>query len=133
MSPFSIHVLFMSTGLLAMITGVGIAHFLRRKRWWLKAHRPAGIAGAVCLGTGFAAAVFMVSQSGGDHFQVPHTWLGLTTLLGAVAAPVLGHLQFKIRSKIQQLRIWHRRTGYAALTLTLFSVLSGLVVAGIIF
>lgn len=132
MYPFYSHVLFMTTGLLAMTAGVGIARFLRQKRWWLKVHRPAGIAGAVCLSAGFAAAVVMVSQSGGGHFQVPHTWLGLVTILCAIAAPTLGHLQFKIRSKIQQLRIWHRRTGYAALTLALLSVLSGLFTAGIL-
>ncbi len=132
MSPFYIHVFSMTTGLLAMTAGVGVARFLRQKRWWLNIHRTAGITGAVCLSTGFAAAVVMVSQSGGGQFDIPHAWLGLTTVLCAVTAPTLGHLQFKIRSKIQQLRLWHRRTGYAALLLTLLSALSGLVVAGIV-
>lgn len=115
-----------------MATGVSIARFLRQKRWWLKIHRTAGITGAACLSAGFAAAVVMVSQSGDGQFDVPHTWLGLATVLCAVAAPTLGHLQFKIRSIIQQLRLWHRRIGYTALILTLFSVFSGLVIAGII-
>jgi len=132
MSPFSFHVLFMTAGFLAMTSGVGVARFLRRERFWLKIHRAAGIIGAACLGAGFAAAVVMVSQSGDGQFKVPHAWLGLATILCAVAAPILGHLQFKIRMKIQQLRLWHRRTGYTALLLTLLSVLSGLVVAGII-
>jgi hypothetical protein len=132
MFPFYSHVFFMTAGLLIMTAGVGVARFLRQKRWWLKIHRPAGITGALCLGAGFAAAVVMVSQSGDGQFKVPHAWLGLATVLGALAAPTLGHLQFKIRSKIQQLRLWHRRTGYAALILTLLSVLSGLVAAGIV-
>jgi hypothetical protein len=132
MIPFYSHVLFMTTGFLAMTAGVGIARFLRRKHWWLKIHRVVGITGAVCLSAGVAAAVVMVSQSGDGQFKIPHAWLGLTTVLCALAAPALGHLQFKIRSKMQQLRLWHRRTGYAALLLTMFSVLSGLVVAGII-
>jgi len=132
MSPFYSHVLFMIAGLLAMTAGVGVARFLRRKRWWLKIHRTAGITGAICLGAGFAAAVVMVSQSGDGQFKVPHAWLGLATVLCTVAAPILGHLQFKIRAKLRQLRLWHRRTGYAALILTMISVLSGLTVAGII-
>ncbi|HEY5496737.1 MAG TPA: hypothetical protein VIK19_00230 [Syntrophales bacterium] len=132
MSPFYSHVLFMTAGLLAMTAGVSVARFLRRKSWWLKIHRTAGITGAACLSAGFAEAVVMVFQSGDGQFKVPHAWLGLATVLCAVAAPILGHLQFKIRSKIQHLRLWHRRTGYAALILTLLSVLSGLVVAGII-
>ena len=129
---FYSHVIFMTAGLLAMTAGVGVARFLRQKRWWLKIHRTAGITGAVCLSAGFAAAVIMVSQSGDGQFKVPHAWLGLSTALCAIAAPTLGHLQFKIRTKIQQLRLWHRRTGYAVLILTLSSVLSGLAVAGII-
>ncbi|HAJ25786.1 MAG TPA: hypothetical protein DCG53_00810 [Syntrophus sp. (in: bacteria)] len=132
MSTFYIHVFFMTAGLLAMTAGVGIARFLRQKRWWLKIHRAAGITGAVCLSAGVAAAVVMVSLSGDGQFKVPHAWLGLATFLCAITAPTLGHLQFKIRSKIQQFRLWHRRTGFAALLLALMSVLSGLVVAGII-
>lgn len=115
-----------------MTAVVGVARFLRRKQWWLKIHRPAGITGAVCLSAGFATAVVMVYQSGDGQFEVPHAWLGLATVLCALAAPTLGYLQFKIRSKIQHLRLWHRRTGYAALILTLLSALSGLFVAGII-
>jgi len=132
MFPFYSHVLFMTAGLLAITAGVGVARFLRRKRWWLKIHRTAGITGAACLGAGFAAAIVMVSQSADGQFKVPHAWFGLATVLCTVAAPILGHLQFKIRTKIQQLRLWHRRTGYTALILTLLSVLSGLAVAGII-
>jgi len=132
MYPFYSHVFFMTAGLLIMTAVVGVARFLRRKRWWLKIHRPAGIAAAVCLGAGFAAAAVMISQSGDGHFKVPHAWLGLATFICVLVAPTLGHLQFKIRSKIQQLRLWHRRTGYAALLLALLSALSGLVVAGIV-
>lgn len=115
-----------------MTAGVVIARFLRQKRWWLKVHRPAGITGAVFVSAGLAAAIVMVSQSGGSHLQVPHTWLGLATVLCAITAPTLGHLQFKIRSKIQQLRLWHRQIGYIALLLVLLSVLSGLFAAGIL-
>jgi len=132
MSAFYVHAFFMTAGLLAMTAGVSVARFLRRKQWWLKIHRTAGITVVVCLSAGFAAAIVMVSQSGGGQFKIPHAWLGLVTVLCTVAAPTLGYLQFKIRSKIQQLRLWHRRTGYAALTMTLLSVLSGLVIAGII-
>lgn len=122
----------MTAGALAITAGIGIAKFLRLKRWWLKIHRAAGITGAVCLSAGFAAAVVMVSQSGDGQFKVPHAWLGLATVLCAIAAPTLGHLQFKIRSKIQQLRLWHRRTGYTVLLLALLSALSGLIAAGIV-
>jgi cellobiose-specific phosphotransferase system component IIC len=132
MSPFYSHVFFMTAGLLAITAGVGIARFLRQKRWWLKIHRPAGIIGAACLVAGLVSAVIMVSQSGDGQFKVPHAWLGLTTVLCAIAAPALGHLQFKIRSIMPQLRRWHRRIGYASLVLTVFSAFSGLVAAGIV-
>jgi hypothetical protein len=132
MFSFYSHVFFMTAGLLTITAGIVVARFMRQKRWWLKVHRPAGIVGAVCLSAGVAAAAIMISQSGDGHFKVPHAWLGLATFLCALAAPTLGQLQFKIRSKIQQLRLWHRRTGYAALILTTLSVLSGMVAAGIV-
>lgn len=132
MYPFYTHVAFMGTGLLLMAVGIFVARFLRKKHWWLRLHRPAGITGAFCLGAGFAAAVVMVSQGGGGHFTVPHAWLGLAAVLFAVSTPVLGHLQFKIRSQIQQLRRWHRRTGYISLFLGILTFFSGLAVAGYI-
>jgi len=132
MYPFYIHVAFMGTGLILMAAGVFVVRFLRKKHWWLKFHRSVGITGVMCLGTGVVAAVVMVSQGGSGHFRVPHTWLGMTAVLFAIVTPVLGHLQFKIRSQIQQLRRWHRRIGYTSLLLVMSTVLSGLAVAGYI-
>ncbi|MBN2180063.1 MAG: hypothetical protein JW743_11620 [Deltaproteobacteria bacterium] len=122
----------MGAGLILMAAGIFVVRFLREKHWWLKFHRPAGITGVVCLGIGLVAAVVMVSQGGNGHLQVPHAWLGLAGALLSVSTPVLGHLQFKIRSQIQQLRRWHRRTGYISMFFSILAALSGLVVAGYI-
>ena len=132
MALFYGHAFPMGAAFLLMMLGIGTARFLRRQRWWLKFHRSAGIAAAVCLSGGVISAFTMVSQSGGGHFNVPHAWLGLAALCSGITAPIIGHLQFKIRAKIQQLRRWHRALGYGAVLLTALSVLSGLAAAGII-
>jgi uncharacterized membrane protein YhhN len=132
MYPFYTHVAFMGAGLISMAAGIFIVRFLRKKHWWLRFHRFVGIIGVICLGTGLVAAVVMVSQGGDGHFRLPHAWLGLAAVLFAIVTPVLGHLQFKIRSQIQQLRRWHRRTGYTSLLVVILTVLSGLAVAGCI-
>lgn len=116
---------------LLMLAGIVTVRFLRRKQWWLKCHRAAGSVGAGCLIIGFIAAMVMVSQSGTGHFAIPHTWMGMATVLFGVATPVMGHLQFKFRSQIRQLRTWHRRSGYMALGLIWLSIGSGLFVSGI--
>jgi hypothetical protein len=132
MSLFYGHVSLMVTGFLLMAAGVGIAMFLRQKRWWLKFHKTIGVTGVACLVAGFATAVAMVSQSGDGQFKAPHAWMGLATLLVAVAAPIVGQLQFKIRSKTQPLRLAHRWAGRVTLAMTFLAALSGLRIAGIL-
>lgn len=129
---FYSHALLMGTGFLLMTAGVGTARFLRQRRWWLKAHRALGTAGAFCLAAGLAAALGMIARSGGGHFQIPHAWLGLTAVLTGIGAPIVGSLQFRIKARTRQLRRWHRGVGYSAATVTLLSLLSGLAAAGII-
>jgi hypothetical protein len=81
---------------------------------------------------GMTVAVAMVSQSGEGHVKVPHAWLGMATVFVAVTTPILGQLQFKIRARIQQLRIMHRWFGRLTLVMVLLTLLSGLRTAGVI-
>jgi uncharacterized membrane protein len=129
MNPFYVHVAFMGAGVILMSVGIYVAHFLRKKSWWLKIHRPLGITGVVCLAFGLLAAVVMVSQGEGRHIRIPHAWLGIVSIAFAMTTPALGHLQFKIRSHSQQLRGWHRRIGYTAMILCILAILSGVAVS----
>lgn len=132
MGVFYGHAFVMSLGIATHAAGVCVALFLRQKRWWLKLHRAAGTFGAVCLFAGFVLAFIMVSEFGGGHIKIPHAWLGLATVTIGAVTPILGYLQFQIPSKIQIIRLWHRRLGYATVILGFLSLLSGLAVAGVI-
>mgnify|MGYP002399165393 CR=1 FL=1 len=129
MNPFYVHAAFMGVGVILICVGIYVAHFLRKKSWWLKIHHSTGITGVACLACGLIAAVVMVSQGEGRHLRIPHTWLGMVSIAFAMTTPALGHLQFKIRSHSQQLRGWHRRIGYTALILCMLAILSGVVVS----
>jgi len=98
---FYSHAFLMGTGFLLMAAGIGTARLLRQRRWWLKAHRAAGAAGATCLAAGFAMAAVMVTQSGGGHFKILHAWLGLTAVLAGIGAAAAGLLQFRIKARIR--------------------------------
>lgn len=132
MTAFYTHAGGVTAGFLLLAAGFAIVKLYRRKRWWLKSHRLAGYAGGCCFLAGLAAAVAMVAQSGEAHLKLPHAWLGISTIALVVATPVIGQLQFRIKSRIQQLRIMHRWSGRVTLALALLSLLSGLRTAGVI-
>jgi len=52
----------MAAGFLLMLTGVAIAMFMRRRRWWLSIHKRGGILTAVCFLRGFTFATLMVDE-----------------------------------------------------------------------
>ncbi len=127
-----LHVLMMILGALCILAGVSFASLLRSRSWWLKAHRVAGAAGAAGLVAGFTAAFFMIWRMKLEHFDHPHTWAGAVTVFLGVAAPIIGYLQFRLRNRRAQLRLWHRRAGYALLIVMPLALLSGLWAAGLL-
>jgi hypothetical protein len=132
MTAFYAHAGGVTAGFLLIAAGFVIVKFYRQKRWWLKYHRTAGNIGPLCFLGGLAAAVLMVAQSGEEHLKIPHAWLGISTLALVVATPVIGHMQFRIKSRIRQLRVMHRWFGRVTLALALLALLSGLRAAGFI-
>jgi steroid 5-alpha reductase family enzyme len=112
-----------------MTTGVVIARYGKQKKWWLKAHRILGILGTFQVWAGFFAATIMVSRHGGEHFDVPHAWLGLGIALLALAAPLAGQMQLTLRNKAPRLRIVHHWTGRLTLAFLLINMTIGLFLA----
>ncbi|WP_348305390.1 hypothetical protein [Methanothrix sp.] len=62
---FPYHALLVLSGLLFLIAGMVCARYLKGKRWWLKAHKTLGIAGAALTLSGITVAIHMVSASAG--------------------------------------------------------------------
>jgi hypothetical protein len=132
MYVFYLHAGLMVAGFMLMVIGTGIAIFKRRERWWLRAHKTAGMLGASLIVLGLVAAILMVDQSGKEHIDVPHAWIGLVTVLFAIVTPSLGMLQFRIVGRAQQFREKHRWAGRITLISGFVTILAGLRIAGII-
>lgn len=127
-----LHAGFMIAGLVLMTAGVSIARLMRQRPWWLRGHRALGACGSLSVVGGLSAAVYMVADFGGPHFQVLHAWVGAVVVLSAVATPVLGQLQFIMKERRAEVRKFHRRAGVMTLLLLFLNILSGLVLAEII-
>ena len=135
MPTLYIHAGLMTTALLLALSGGLIAMLFRRRLWWLPYHRFLEIGGGLFIGAGFAAAIIMVSLSGGQHFSAFHPWLGLTTVLMAPATISLGFLQLSRRIKKTARPVFrqlHRWSGRMTLTLLIVSLLLGLHLAGVV-
>jgi hypothetical protein len=127
-----LHAGFMITGMALMASGVCIARFMRKHPWWLLSHRALGICGVLSIALGFATAVYMVAESGDGHFGVLHAYAGVVVILAAMATPILGQLQFTLKTKRMELRNAHRWAGAITLILIPLNMISGLVLAGYI-
>jgi len=122
----------MAAGSLLVFTAILVAAALRRKRWWLLLHRSAGLAGTSVILLGAVAAVAVIVFSTGRHLRVPHTWLGTVTIATALIVPVLGLLQFRIRTKAGTLRTIHRFCGRFLAGAAFATLLLGLRLTGIL-
>lgn len=115
-----------------MLSGITIAMFMKRRRWWLSIHKAAEILTAACFLCGLTFAILMVGVSEGVHFRVIHAYLGLVTTILTFLTVLLGHLQFKIKNVSGKIRILHRRSGRIALIFACTTAASGLQAAGIV-
>ena len=126
-----IHTGFMLAGFFSMVTGVTVAMSARKKKWWLSIHKNLGYAGSSCVILGLIAALYMVFRYTGEHFAVPHTYLGLVTILAVSFTYTMGIMQFKVRRKVVNIRLIHRWSGRVTLSLMLLNTLSGFFLAGL--
>jgi hypothetical protein len=126
------HALFMTGGFLLMTTGVTIAVLMRKKRWWLTAHKRTGYSGSAFVLLGLITALYMVSLYEGEHFTVLHAYLGLFSVFCAVLTPTLGRLQFIFRQQAVTIRPIHRWSGRITVIMLFVTILSGLFHAGIV-
>lgn len=116
------HAALMLLGFLLLVSSAFIQAYLRRKRWWLAAHKMTGILGAISFIAGLLMATYMVSVSTGVHFRVPHAYLGAVIILLVIANLILGYVQLKFRSKAARIRSAHRWSARIALVLMLIKI-----------
>jgi hypothetical protein len=113
--------------------GMLIARYLKKKKWWLGAHRVFGIVGAALGASGLGVAVFMVAAASGIHLRIVHSWIGLIAILLFLLAPFLGQAFLKAKKEKKPFfRLAHRWGGRFALLLMLAAIVLGLFQSGII-
>lgn len=132
---YRVHGTLMSTSFVLLFIGMFFPRYLKKKKWWLKTHRRIGISGAVIGVVGIGIATYMVSQTTGVHLRVPHSWIGLATIILIIFTPFLGHFMLKIRkapAKAKKARAAHRWIGRITLLFMAATIVLGLLQAGII-
>jgi hypothetical protein len=120
------HAALMIIGYSMMLVGVIFAKFYRKKKWWLKRHKLLGKLGAGLSVAGLVSAFVMVSLSSGEHFRVPHAYVGVVAIIFAVMTPTLGIAQFKVKKKKAKIRTFHRWFGRITLVVMFINIVFGL-------
>ncbi|HOE15802.1 MAG TPA: hypothetical protein PLX02_00155 [Syntrophorhabdaceae bacterium] len=117
------HAILMCTGFLFLFTGLIIARTMKRKAWWLKLHRMCGISGASCAALGFCVVFLDIALAGGQHLSTPHGYIGIVAVVLAIAAPVLGFMQFRAGRRAKVIKGFHIWSGRIALLLMLINII----------
>lgn len=125
-----LHGAFMSLGFLLSLAGMIFPRYLKRRKWWMKAHLWVAGLGAALGVAGAGAAVQMVATSGRAHLRTPHAISGGLTVALSLAAPVLGRVMFEAHGKLGGYRTVHRWVGRAAILAMAGTILIGLLQAG---
>ena len=140
MSYFSkiiLHMVFMLIFFLFAAAGIITAKYFKKGNpKWLKFHKLLMISSILSAFIGISWIVFVVQSEQGIHFYAPHTFLGLGTFILALTAPILGILftNKKTDKKIKPiLRRFHKIIGWISLILIFVTVLTGLLLSGILY
>ncbi len=129
--PF--HAFFMVMALFLMADSIIVVKMFKGKwKKFLLVHKIAGSAGVVFAILGIVTAIYMISDSGRSHLGSLHSWLGILTIISLLASPAIGQLHFKLIRKTRKLRAVHIYFSWAVICLWLFTILTGLSIAGVI-
>jgi uncharacterized membrane protein len=126
-----IHAILMILTVCLLLAGALIARILKKKQWWLKAHRSIAITGVVLFLIAVVSIAIQITITERAHLRVPHSWIGLAALICVLLTPTLGFLQFKIKNIAAKLRVFHRWSGRTTICLMIINVIFGLLLIGV--
>jgi len=125
-----VHAGLLSLAFLLSLVGTFFPRYLKRRKWWLKAHLVICGLGVGLGVAGAGAAAQMVAASGRGHLRVPHAISGTLTVALGLAAPILGRVMFEGHGRLRGYRSAHRWVGRAALLAMAGTIMLGLLRAG---
>jgi hypothetical protein len=124
-----IHAVLMFIGFLILFIGFFTARYMKRKNWWMKAHRTLGLSGASLTMLGVFAIVFNLLFFEHPHFTLLHAYVGLMIAMLAAIMPTLGFMQLKIRKAAGRIRPIHRLFGWIMLAAMIVNIILGISMA----
>ena len=127
-----LHAFFMSVGVVCMISGMYIARFRKKEKWWLKYHRILGLSATISTIIGLLIGFYMIEESHGEHFHIGHTYIGALTILLVIITPIVGLQIFRNKDHIKNLKLAHRWLGRITIIMMLLTIISGMSAAGVI-
>ncbi len=125
-----VHAGLMGLAFLLSLAGTLFPRFLKRRKWWMKAHLVVAGLGVGLGVAGVGAAAQLVAASGRGHLRVPHAISGTVTVALGLAAPVLGRVMFEGHGRLRGYRATHRWVGRAFLLAMAGTIILGLLQAG---
>lgn len=127
-----IHGAAMSASFVLLAAGMLFPRFFKHRKWWLKIHRRVGVVGGILGVVGVGLATYTIARTTGVHLRLPHSWIGLVTVVLIVVTPVYGQLMLKIRKNTKRLRAVHRWLGRVTLLCMAATIVLGLFVLGVL-
>lgn len=126
-----VHAALMVAGFVVMTYAAAIPKFFRRGRWYAM-HRVTAGGGVILFTVGLTSAAISVAATGGPHLRVSHALLGAFTIAVAVLTAATGFLREHSTHRKGQLRTVHLWTGRVSIVLVIATIISGLVLTGIV-
>ena len=120
----------MAAGIIIIAAAAFVAMTQRKKRWWLKAHRPLGITGSLFMLAGFITITLLPDGEGSSLVPEIHGIIGGSAIALICAAPILGLLMFRLKKK--WMRPAHRWAGRFAVLFAFINLALGLLMTGLI-
>jgi hypothetical protein len=121
-----VHAGLMGTAALLLLVSMLIARRRRKDNSWLGKHKALGVVGPLLLAVGVGVAYAMVDSFGGDHFSVPHTWVGIAGVGLTLIMPLLGFSIFWMPERSSAIRPVHVWIGRITLLILLTAGVSGI-------
>jgi hypothetical protein len=120
-SEWILHASLMTLGVVLMLYGYTIVR--GKQKGWLDRHRKVMTAAAVFAGLGLLFGIGMVIQTTGVHLRLPHTWIGVVTLVSVGITVTLGHVWKRSdadgKLRLRPIKLWMGRTTLTLMVLTM--------------
>ena len=126
-----IHAGLMASSFLAMVTGIVVSLFYKKRNWRFKTHKRLGIYAGTSGIAALLIAGIMVQIYNGVHFTSLHAVLGGISGVLLIATPQFG-LAIKRSKKKKTVKNLHKTLGYGTALMMGVTIFSGLLFMGIV-